>query len=354
MNIVITGGGTGGHLYPALNIARELEKNFDNVNIIYIGAPNSIEEEVVTKTTTYKFYSIDIEGLKGLKKLHKNFKVLKKFVVASKICQKILLDNKIDFAIGTGGYVCAPVFQSARKLNIPYYIHEQNSVFGKVVKFYLKKSAATFTSFDNMLNFKPARYSNVIFAGNPQSYVANKIQTKNIKQQVIIYSGSMGGYYFNQNIQKLYNELGKMNLHFIHIIGKNQDLVESGQKNIEVIQYSTKLLSLISESKFVICRAGASTISELIGLKKPAILVPSPYVAHKHQHVNASYLTNKNCALQCEENQMTLNLISQIKKLDANTEIFVNNYDKIEIKKSLDIIVAKIKGDFNEKFNKPI
>lgn len=356
MNIVITGGGTGGHLYPALNIAAELEKQFDDVNIFYIGSKNSIEQEIVTKSTNYTFFEIDIEGLKGLKNLHKNIAVMNKFIKASKVCKKILSENNIDFVVGTGGYVCAPVFQGAKKLKIPYYIHEQNSVFGKVVKFYLKKSATTFTSFETMLNFDTNKHKNVLFAGNPQTSKAQNLQInpKSVKNQVIIYSGSMGGFYYNQNIVKLYDLLGRMDLHFIHIIGKNHEIKKSGYDNIEVIQYSTNLLELINESKFVVCRAGASTIAELIGLQKPSILVPSPYVAHKHQHVNANYLTSKKCALICEEENMTNEIIKDIKHINDNYESFVKSFENIETKPAIEIIIDKIRRDFDEKFNKSI
>lgn len=345
MNIVVTGGGTGGHLYPALTIAKELEKKIDGVNIIYIGAPNSIEEEIVTKNTNYEFISVEIEGLKGIKSFHKNINVLNKFFKASKYCTKILREKNIDAVIGTGGYVCAPVFQAAKKLNINYYIHEQNSVFGKVVKFYLKGSKFTFTSFDEMIKFDASREKNVIFAGNPQTVLARKKFTENGKKnQVVIFSGSMGGYYFNNNIKKIYPKLAKLDTEFIHIIGKNHECINSGYDNIKVIQYSTELMELVNNSKYVICRAGASTIAELIGLKKPAILIPSPFVAHRHQHKNASYLTNKKCALMCEEEDMVKRLVSQIEIFENNSRLekAINNFDYISVTDSLDIIVNKI------------
>lgn len=355
MNVIITGGGTGGHLYPALTIAKQLEKEYNNLNIIYIGSKNSIEEEVITKKTNYKFISIDIEGMKSIKKMHENARVFSKFKKAKKICKKILSENNIDFVVGTGGYVCAPVFSAAKKLDINYYIHEQNSVFGKVVKYYLKNSAATFTSFPKMLNIKMKYIPKIIYSGNPQSVIARELNTKeDVKNQVIIYCGSMGGLYFNNSIKKLYKELSKYDTKFIHIVGKNHDLEKSGYDNIEVIQFSNHLLQLINESKFVISRAGASTISELIGLEKPSILVPSPYVAHNHQHYNATYLTDAKCALKCEEEHLETFLLKDIDFLqqEVNLTEFQNNFKKLDSKNSIEVIINKIKEKYNGKINK--
>lgn len=349
MNVIVTGGGTGGHLYPALNIAKQIVKTWPNAKIIYFGAPNSIEEEIVTKTTNFEFIQIDIEGLKSIRKIYKNVQVLNKFVKASNVCKQIMKQRKIAFVIGTGGYVCAPVFAAAKKLKINYYIHEQNCVFGKVVKFYKNKANATFTSFETMLNHKNIK-PNEIFAGNPQSYSARQIiNTQDKKDQVIIYSGSMGGYYFNKNFEQLYETLGQHKTKYIHIVGKNHELKKSKYNNIEIIKYSSNLLQLINESKYVICRGGASTIAELIGLKKPAIIVPSPYVAHKHQHVNASYLTRHSCALICEEEDIVQQMDKKILLMEQNLKQYSDNFDSIKVQKSLNIIINKIKGDLDAK-----
>ncbi len=337
MRVVISAGGTGGHIYPALAIINKIKEMEPNSEFLYIGTHNRMEKDVVPKHGI-PFESIEIYGF-NRKNLLKNFKTIKCLIKAKKECKKIIKEFKPDIAIGVGGYVTAPVIMAAHSLGIKTFIHEQNSVAGKANLTLSKIVDLIGVSFESSKNEFPKEKT--IFTGNPCSEDAlkkpamNKSELKLSKDKklVLFVMGSLGSYKVNEfliDTMKLFNN---KDYEILYVTGNNYYEEISKNKfpsNVKVVPYIDSMTRIMKNTDLIVTRAGASTLSEIIALDLPSILIPSPYVPNNHQFKNALDLVNNNAAILVEEKDLKGDIL--IRKIDS----IINDDKKLnEMKKGL-------------------
>ena len=345
MKIVISAGGTGGHIYPAIAIINKIKEEEPNSDILYIGTSDRMEKDLIPQLGI-KYKAITISGLKR-KITFENIKVLYKFLKARIECKKIIKEFNPDIVIGTGGYVTGPVIWAGKKLGKKTFIHEQNSVVGLSNKYLTKYADKIGVSFQSTLNSFPKE--KVILTGNPCSEKAINMKKSNKedygldkdKKLVLIVMGSLGSQSVNDKITSFLNNFKGKDYEIMFITGNSY--YEKVKKlrlpeNVKIAPFINELPSLIKVTDLMITRAGASTMSEILALNIPAIFIPSPYVTNNHQYKNAMDLVNKNAGLILEEKDLTKdNLINLIDKTLTNNEQYntiKNNLKELGIKNS--------------------
>lgn len=354
MKIIVSAGGTGGHIYPALAIINKFKEKEKDLEVLYIGTHNRMEKDIIPKENI-KYESLEIYGFSKTNILRdiKNINLIRK---AKKKCKKIMLDFKPDIVIGAGGYVTYPVISVASKLGIKTFIHEQNSIPGKSNLALAKKCSLIGVSFKESIDY--FKNSNVFYSGNPCSENAinikkadkTKLGFHNDKKLVIFVSGSLGSSSINSKVKDYLVNFND-NYEILYITGKNlyDNFVENEKfnKNIKVIPFYNNLSSLIKSADLVVTRAGASTISELVALNIPAIYIPSPYVANNHQYYNALAIKNAHAGEMIEEkdlnSEIIKNKINEILNDSNKINIMKENLKNLAIKNSSEKIYEKIK-----------
>lgn len=355
LKIIISAGGTGGHIYPALAILKKFREKEKNLEVIYIGTHDRMEKDIVPKMGI-KYVPIEIYGFSKTKILRdiKNVFLIKK---AINKCMDIMKDFKPDIVIGTGGYVTYPVIRAAHKLGIKTFIHEQNSIAGKSNITLAKYVDLVGVSFKNSEDyFKAAK--EVLYTGNPcgeNALLVPKISKttygfKESDKLIIIVAGSLGSSSLNEKFKAFLKLVGKEEYKIIYITGKNlyDDFVKdmTFPKNVLVVPYVDNLAGLMKDAYLIVSRAGASTISEILALKLPSILIPSPYVAGNHQYYNALDLVNMHVANLIEEKDLDANLIqitiNELINTDKYRE-FKKNLEHLNTKAASTIIYENIK-----------
>ncbi len=355
MKIIISAGGTGGHIYPALAIIDKFKEKEKNLEVIYIGTHNRMEKDIVPQRGI-KYISLEIYGL-SKKNMIRNFKNLFLIKKNTDKCIELMKNFKPDIVIGVGGYVTYPVIKAAKKLGIKTFIHEQNSIPGKSNRALSHNVDLIGVSFKNSEQFfKGAK--KVIYTGNPCSsnaLSAKKVDKKtlglsNDKKLIVIVGGSLGSSTLNAKFKTFLNLVEKEEYEVLFVTGKNlyDEFIKDSKfpKNVIVKPYIDNLAGLMKVSDLMISRAGASTISEILALKIPSILIPSPYVANNHQYHNALDIVNQGIGVLIEENKLTSEklfiTITDIMKKEKYDEI-KNNLKNIKIDSSSDIIYENIK-----------
>ena len=324
--IIISGGGTGGHIYPAIAIANAIKEKRPNTEILFVGANGKMEMEKVPKAG-YEIVGLNIAGLQRKLTL-KNFSFPFKLMQSLRKAKKIVKEFNPDIAIGVGGYASGPLLRQAGKLGVPTLLQEQNSYPGITNKLLAKKARKICVAYDNMNRF--FEESKIIFTGNPVRKEILNIRGKEeraishfgldkSKKTILVIGGSLGArtvnnsikaaaeLFENENIQVLW-QTGK----FYHEEMKNF-VSEKGLKNIHVHDFIYEMDLAYASADLVISRAGALSISELCLVGKPTILVPSPNVSEDHQTKNAMALVNQNASVLVKD-------IEAIEKL-GNTAI---------------------------------
>ena len=354
MRVIVSAGGTGGHIYPAIAIINKIKEREPNSEILYIGTHNRMEKDIVPKHGI-PFKSIEMYGF-NRKKIFKNFKTLSCLLKGVKECKKIIKDFKPDIVIGVGGYITVPVIYAANKLGIKTFIHEQNSVAGKANLSLAKKVDLIGVSFESSINEFPK--DKTIFTGNPCSESAINIKACDKKEfgldpkkkLVLIVMGSLGSSKMNEYIINAMKELGNKDYEVVFVTGKDSydDVVKNKfPKNVKIFPYIENMTRLMKKTDVIVSRAGASTLSEIIALKIPSILVPSPYVPNNHQYKNAIDLVNNEGAMLLEEKDFnTENLIKSIDDIITKPEKekqIKKNLEKLDTGNSATIIYENIK-----------
>jgi len=327
-NIVISGGGTGGHVFPAIAIADAIRALDSSAEILFVGAKGKIEMEKVPKAG-YKIVGLDIMGFQRkltLKNLLFPFKLVWSLMKA----WQIVSSHKPDIAVGVGGYASGPILKVANILGIPTVLQEQNSYAGVTNRMLAKKASLVCVAYDGLDRFFPKE--KIIFTGNP---VRKDILDKNIakdkaksildlqqnNQTVLIFGGSLGARTINDAVLTNAELLLQMdNVNLIWQVGKiyydeYKNCLLANKKNIKILPFIEDMDVAYSAADIVICRAGALTISELALLGKAAILIPSPNVAEDHQTVNAMSLVNKNAAILVKDKEASKVLVENISSL---------------------------------------
>ena len=338
MRILFAGGGTAGHINPALSIAAYAKSADKDCEILFIGKKGNMEESLVPRAG-FDMKFIDIEGFKRSLTL-KNIKVVLKTIRAISESKKIIKSFKPDVVICTGGYVSGPVMSAAGALKIPSIIHEQNVFAGVTVKLSQKYATYIATSFEQTKQYLKAK-EKCVFTGNPvreQILCADKDISRtelglDSRPFVLCFGGSLGAKRINDAavdyIQKLADDdkiqlmfgTGKRNYDEVmsDIAKRGIDLKK--HKNIRVCDYIYDMDKALAAADVVIGRAGAISISEITALGKASILIPSPNVAHNHQYTNAKALADKGAAIMITEDKLDGDMLCKtVEKLIADKE----------------------------------
>jgi len=317
MKIAVSGGGTGGHIYPALALIREIQKKDENVEFLYIGTEKGLESKLVPRENI-PFKSIHITGFKR-KLSFENVKTVLRFLKGVRDSKKMLKEFKPDVVIGTGGYVCGPVVYAAAKMGIPTIVHEQNSVPGLTNKFLSRYVDKIAICFEEAREFFPEQ--KVVLTGNPRA--SEVLGQDGIKGRlsaglklkiptVLIFGGSRGARPINEAVVKSLTELSGKPYQVLYVTGdvhfedvrKEVELV-GNPENVIIKPFIHNMPEVLSAVDLTVARAGATTLAELTSLGIPSILIPSPYVTDNHQEKNARALSENGAAKLLLEKDLT-------------------------------------------------
>ncbi|BED92432.1 MAG: undecaprenyldiphospho-muramoylpentapeptide beta-N-acetylglucosaminyltransferase [Candidatus Paraimprobicoccus trichonymphae] len=356
MKIIFVGGGTAGHINPALAIACYLRERKPNIDILYIGAKNSMEEVLVPKEN-FDIKTINISGFYrklDFNFIKKNLITLKNIIIASKESQKIIEDFKPDICIGTGGYVCGPFLREAYKKKIKFILHEQNSYPGITTKLLSKKADIVMLSTHMAKNYLNKNVKSIV-VGNPVRSNIGKIDSLTAKKElnfnndkpvILSFGGSLGSSAINNVMAEfILNNNKTKNYNLIHGYGKYGKWLESfvikkelNKSNLILKEYINNISLYLSAADLVICRAGAITLSELKICKKPSILIPSPNVAENHQYYNALEMNNSKISEMILEKDLAYEvLMKKVEYLLKNINKIRKNFEKLKISTSEEV-----------------
>jgi len=318
--IIIAGGGTGGHIFPAIAIANALKKMDKSIEILFVGAKGRMEMEKVPQAG-YKIEGLDIAGFNRsslIKNIGLPFKLVKSFLQVRTIFKKF----KPDAAIGVGGYSSFPVLRFAQAKGIKTFIHESNSFAGKSNIMLGKKATKIFTGTGGMEKFFPA--AKTLVTGNPvrASVAASAVSRgegikffslDEAKKTVLVIGGSLGARSVNEAVDAGLNRLLDAGLQLIWQTGKpyaeKAKLRARDRKEVWVNEFITEMEYAYAAADMVVARSGAMTVTELCVAKKPVLFVPYPFAAEDHQTVNAMQLVKKNAALIVKDDEATEKLV---------------------------------------------
>ena len=323
LKVLISGGGTGGHIFPALSIANEMRRRYPDAKILFVGAEGRMEMEKVP-AAGYNIIGLPVSGF-DRKHLLRNFKVLARLFKSMGLARKILKDFKPDIAIGVGGYASGPMLKEAQKQEIPTLLQEQNSYAGVTNKLLAAKADCICVAYEGMERFFPK--DKIVLTGNPirrnlldcgatpeQARQAMGVDPN--KKTILIIGGSLGARTINNAIIQGLKTIGDTyGVQVIWQTGKLYDqpcreaLEASGVKNVAQMPFISNMDMAYRAADLVVSRAGASSISELQLLGKAVILVPSPNVAEDHQTKNAQALVNRDAAIMVTDADASATLV---------------------------------------------
>jgi len=343
MRFLISGGGTGGHIFPAVSIANALRQRQPDCEILFVGANGRMEMERVPEAG-YNIVGLDIQGLERRKVL-RNIRIIYNFLRSRRKARQIVRSFRPDVAIGVGGYVSAAAMSAAAALGVPVVLQEQNSFAGVTNRFLAKKASKICVAYDGMERFFDR--GKIVKTGNPvrQNIIAPDIdrqaaydyfRLERDKKTILVVGGSLGAKTINDSIALHIDKLLQTDCQIVWQTGKNYfaeikaKISEQGikfttdsanpvyAKRMFVSDFISQMDYAYNVADLVISRAGASSVSELCLLGKPAILVPSPNVAENHQYHNAMALVAKNAALLVEDAEAVDNLLPQALQIVAD------------------------------------
>lgn len=347
VKVIVTAGGTGGHIYPALSVIEKILSEKGN-EVLYIGTKNRMESKLIPEKGI-PYVGLDIYGLSKTN-IPRDIKNIYLVMNSYSKCKKIMKEFKPDYVIGFGGYVTLPVLLAAHKYKIRCAIHEQNKLPGKTNRFLSKYVDTTFVSFDENNNYFK---NEVILSGNPcgeKAITTKKVDKTTLgfdknKRLIIIVMGSLGSEVVNNRLKDFITNFNDKDKEILFITGNSSYEEFSNIKNdgVKIVPFINDLSGLMSSADIIISRAGASTISEILALNKPSILIPSPYVANNHQYYNALELKNKNLCYMIEQKDLDTNSLNEgIKYILMNEKDMINNLKNEPKLNASTIIVNKI------------
>ena len=361
MKVIMTGGGTGGHIYPAIAIANKIKKENKDAEILFVGTQKGLESSLVPENG-YEIKTITVRGF-NRKKLLTNFKTITDLLKGIKEAKKIIEDFNPDVVIGTGGYVCGPVVYAASKKGKKTFIQEQNAFPGLTNKLLEKHVKNVFISFEKSKEYFKKK-NKLILTGNPlreefinfdEKKSKDIIGLKENQFGILYFGGSRGAETLNEvmiDVAKKISEEADTKLFFVtgekHYDKVSEILKEKvGNTNsVEVYKYIHNISDYMIGSNLIISRAGAVTISEIAAIGKPSIIIPSPYVTNNHQYFNGKVLEDNKGAIMIEEKNLSSEKITEsIKTLKNNKSKYIsmaNNCKVLGNTEALDIIYKTI------------
>ena len=342
--IILSGGGTGGHIYPAIAIANELKSRFPSAQFLFVGALDRMEMEKVPQAG-YNIEGLWISGIQR-KLTIKNLVFPFKLIISLLRARKIIMEFKPDVAIGTGGFASGPLLNMATSKGIPSLIQEQNSYPGITNKLLGKKVDKICVAYDGLDRFFPKE--KIIKTGNPIRQDLLQIDNKTVegkdtfkqkhgKYTLLVLGGSLGARRINELIEKELDYFGTQNVQIIWQCGKlyyDQYKIYNHQENVQVHAFINAMDLAYAASDFIISRAGASSVSELCVVGKPVIFIPSPNVAEDHQTKNAMAIVEKNAALLIKEDELDVDFENRFSHLVSSIEKqkeLSNNIKKLQL-----------------------
>ncbi len=360
LRVIISGGGTGGHIFPAVSIANALKKQHPEAEILFVGALGRMEMQRVP-AAGYKIEGLPVRGLYRPLWNPKNIGVMMDFLKSKKMVKKILQNFKPQVVVGVGGYASAPTLNAAYSMGIPCLIQEQNSYAGVTNKSLAKKAKVVCVAYSGMARFFPAE--KILMTGNPvrQNLLDNKISKEDAresfglapdKKTVLIVGGSLGARTINESVLAHLEEIRKSEVQFIWQTGKyySQHIAEELSKvepveNLKVMDFISSMDNAYAAADIVVSRAGASSISELCLLGKPCILVPSPNVAEDHQTKNAMALSGRGAAILVKDKDAKDELIGVALKTvmdDLKLDSLSGNVKMMAFHNAADVIAEEV------------
>lgn len=358
LRIIISGGGTGGHIFPAVSIANAIKAKRPDAKILFVGAKGRMEMQRVP-AAGYEIKGLPICGF-DRKHLLKNFAVLFRIWKSQRMAKKIIKDFKPMAAVGVGGYASGPTLNVCSKKGIPCLIQEQNSYAGVTNKLLAKKAQKICVAYEGMERFFPA--DKIIMTGNPvrQNVLDTTLSVEEArsmfnlapeKKTILLVGGSLGARTVNESVLQNLDLIEKSGVQFIWQTGKfyREDIVNQLKDKdlpmLHVTDFISDMGAAYKAADLVISRAGASSISEFCLIGKPVILVPSPNVAEDHQTKNAMALVNKDAAIYVKDAdapkvliQKAIEIVGDASKMASMSE----NIKKLGLKNSADVIADEV------------
>lgn len=365
LKVLMSGGGTGGHIFPAVAIAQEIQKRFPDAEFLFMGANGKMEMEKVPQSG-FKIEGLNIAGFdRGnlLANVNLPFKVISSLLRA----RKIIKEFQPDFAVGTGGFASGPALFIAARMGIPTFIQEQNSLPGKTNIFNAKKAKTVFTAYPNMEKFFNG--TKTLFLGNPirkniitdiidSDLAKEKLGLEKGKLTILSVGGSLGSRTLNNGwkenlksvLEKDYQliwQTGKLD--YKNILEETKDI---HSRNIQIVEFIKNMEMAYSAADVIVSRAGAIAISELAIAKKPVLLVPFPFAAEDHQTKNAQTLVDKNAAKMVKDTEMKEKFWNTLSEICENEDLrkeMAQNLDFFAKQKATEEIVDEIFKNLNIK-----
>jgi UDP-N-acetylglucosamine--N-acetylmuramyl-(pentapeptide) pyrophosphoryl-undecaprenol N-acetylglucosamine transferase len=358
LKVILSGGGTGGHIFPAVAIANEIKKLVPHADILFVGALGKMEMEKVP-TAGYKIIGVPIAGFQRrftLENLKLPFLIIRSLLKT----RKIINDFKPDVVVGTGGYASGPLLKAATAKGVPALLQEQNSYAGITNKILSKKASKICVAYEGMEKFFPKE--KIILTGNPvrqdlkdvKQYREEALSFFKLsanKKVILVIGGSLGARTINETMGAGLQKLFDNNIQLIWQTGKTyytiatQQVGKFSNNNIYAFEFISRMDLAYAAADIVISRAGASSVSELCNIGMPSILVPSPNVAEDHQTKNAMALVNKYAALLIKDNEAKSTLIQTAVSLISNTSqqvTLTNNISQMAFQNSANVIALEV------------
>ncbi len=350
MKYIVTGGGTGGHLYPGIQIAKELVSRGHEV--IFVASSNGIDQDIFAKEADLNF-EVKYWDLRGFsrqmnpKSIGKNVVNVTKVLKTQHAAKKLIKSFKPDFVIGMGGYISYPVVTTSVKMNVSTAIHEQNSYPGLVNRKLSKQVDYIFNTYEKALDYFAVEANKVIHTSNPRIDEARKYKTDEVQANSVLFlGGSLGA----QKVNEIAVEYAKANPEIkVDLVCGERYAVELSDLNVANLTlhaYLTDQLKWMNQAEVIVTRGGATTLLEAVALEKLTLVIPSPNVVGNHQYHNAMSFVDKGYLKQIEEKDMTLAKVSElIAELKLNQATYYQNLAEFRNVKSMEKILNVVEGE---------
>ncbi|MBP5416043.1 MAG: undecaprenyldiphospho-muramoylpentapeptide beta-N-acetylglucosaminyltransferase [Clostridiales bacterium] len=331
MKVFLAGGGTSGHIHPAVAIADELKKQDEKTEVLFCGTEKGLESQIIPKMG-YPFEVIRAAQL-PMKPSKKTIKAVREFLAGRKMCRKLIREGKPDVVIGTGGFVCSPLIAAAHKEKVPIVLHEQNAFPGRSNRMMSKYAKTVCTSFPGIEHYF-SKKAKIVFTGNPIRGVFSKVDRDACREKlglsekntlILAMGGSLGARTVNQAIVELAKVITDPDVRIILSVGKQRykEVVEEAKnwpKSIEVFEYISDPETYLAACDLFIGRAGAITCAEVQAVGAPSVLIPYPYAAQDHQTYNAKSFEDAKAGILLPDDQAIEKLPGIVKELLGDKE----------------------------------